>query len=187
MTDDVRKWLAEDGRVFLDELGIKEGDTILDFGCGEGHYTIPSAKLVGQQGRVYALDKDREILDRLMRIAESESLRNIEPIKTSGELRIPMKDESVDVVLLFDVLHYIDERDSIIDDVYRIIRPGGLLSVYPKHHRSDSPMSGLAALSLEDIIGEIEKPGFRLEEKGFKRLVHDENYDTGYVLNFRKR
>jgi ubiquinone/menaquinone biosynthesis C-methylase UbiE len=187
MTDDVRKWLAEDGKVFLDGLGIKEGDIILDFGCGEGHYAIPSAKLVGKQGRVYALDKDKETLDRLMRIAESESLHNIEPIRTSGEPRIPIEDESVDVVLLYDVLHYMDERGSIIDDIYRIIKPGGLLSVYPKHHCSDSPLSGLAALSLEDIIEEMKMPGFRLEEKKLKRLVHDENYDRGYVLNFRKR
>lgn len=186
MTDDIKRWLAKDGKIFLDKVGIKEGDILLDFGCGEGHYTIPSAKLVREKGRVYALDEDGEVLDELMKIAKLESLENIEPIKTSGELKIPMEDESVDVVLLYDVLHYMDERRKIIDDVYRVMKPGGLLSVYPKHHSSDSPLRGLANLTLKDIIKEIEEAGFGFEKRYFKRLVHDNNYDRGYILNFRK-
>lgn len=186
MTDDIKRWLEKDGKIFLDEVGIKEGDTLLDFGCGEGHYTIPSAKLVGEKGKVYALDEDGEVLDKLMKIAKLESLENIEPIKTSVELKIPMEDESVDVVLLYDVLHYMDERRKIIDDVYRVMKPGGLLSVYPKHHSSDSPLRGLANLTIKDIIKEIEEAGFGFEKRYFKRLVHDDNYDRGYILNFRK-
>jgi ubiquinone/menaquinone biosynthesis C-methylase UbiE len=187
MTDDIKIWLKKAGKIFLDEVGIKEGDILLDFGCGEGHYTIPSAKLVGEKGRVYALDKDGEVLDELMKIAKVESLENIEPIKTSGELKIPLEDDSVDVVLLYDVLHYMDERRELIDDIYRVMKLGGILSVYPKHHSSDSPLMGLANLSLEDIIREIEEVGFQFEKRYFKRLVHDDNYNKGYILKFRKR
>jgi ubiquinone/menaquinone biosynthesis C-methylase UbiE len=186
MTDDIKRWLAKDGEIFLDEVGVKEGDVLLDFGCGKGHYTIPSAKLVGEEGRICALDEDGEVLDELMKIAKLESLKNIDPIKTSGELKIPLEDESVDVVLLYDVLHYMNERRRIIDDVYRVMKPGGLLSVYPKHHSSDSPLRGLANLTLKDIIKEIKEAGFSFEKKYFKRLVHDDNYDRGYILNFRK-
>jgi len=61
----------------LEKIGIRRGQTVLDFGCGYGIYTIPAAKIVGEQGRVYALDKDKEALDDLMRKAESAGLRNI--------------------------------------------------------------------------------------------------------------
>ena len=44
----------------LRRIGIKKGQTVLDFGCGYGAYTIPVAEIVGEQGRVYALDKDKE-------------------------------------------------------------------------------------------------------------------------------
>lgn len=186
MTDDIKRWLEKDGKIFLDEVGIKEGDIVLDFGSGEGHYTIPSAKLVGEKGKVYALDENGEVLDELMKIAKLELLENIEPIKTSGEFKIPVEDKSVDVVILYDVLHYMDERRKIIDDVYRVLKSGGLLSVYPKHHSSDSPLGGLANLTLKDIIKEIEEAGFDFERKYFKRLVHDDNYDRGYILSFRK-
>jgi ubiquinone/menaquinone biosynthesis C-methylase UbiE len=187
MTKDIKRWLETDGRIFLDEVGIREGDILLDFGCGEGHYTIPSAKLVGKRGRVYALDQDGGVLDELMKIAKLESLENVEPMKTSGELKLPMEDESVDVVLLYDVLHYMDERRKLIDEVYRVMKSGGLLSVYPKHHRSDSPLMGLANLTIEDVIEEVEETGFGLETKCFKQLVHDDRRNTGCILNFRKR
>lgn len=184
--NDVNEWLCRRGELFLKDIGIKKGQAVLDFGCGVGHYTIPAAKVVGEKGKVYALDENGKALDELIRIAKSESLKNIEPIKTSVKLKIPMKNESVDVVLLYDVLHYVDERRKIIDEVYRVMKSGGLLSVYPKHHRSDSPLMGLANLTLKDIIKEIEEAGFCLEKKAFKELIHDDSYNKGYVLNFVK-
>jgi precorrin-6B methylase 2 len=48
----------------LQQIGIRSGQTVLDFGCGLGIYTIPVAKIVGEQGRVYALDKDKEAVDQ---------------------------------------------------------------------------------------------------------------------------
>ena len=55
----------------LKRIGIRRGQTVLDFGCGYGAYTIPVAKIVGEQGRAYALDKDKEALDALIQKARS--------------------------------------------------------------------------------------------------------------------
>ena len=89
----------------LQRVGIRKGQIVLDFGCGSGTYTIPAAQIVGKHGRVYALDKDKMALDELMREAESAGLKNIERMDTSGGLEIDLADDSVDVVLMFDVLH----------------------------------------------------------------------------------
>jgi len=62
----------------LERVGINRGQIVLDFGCGSGMYTIPAAKIVGEQGRVYALAKDKKALDELMQKAESTGLRNME-------------------------------------------------------------------------------------------------------------
>ena len=51
----------------LKKTGIKRGKTVLDFGCGSGTYTIPAAKIVGKEGKVYALDKDKKVLDELIK------------------------------------------------------------------------------------------------------------------------
>ncbi|MBC8457725.1 MAG: class I SAM-dependent methyltransferase [Deltaproteobacteria bacterium] len=176
METDIERWLKEDGELFLREIGIKKGQIVLDFGCGVGNYTIPAAKAVGKGGKVYAIDKDGGVLDNLRQKAESEGLKNIEPMKASGELKIGLKDESVDAVLLYDVLHYIDERRKIFDEAYRVLKAGALLSVYPKHLESE-----------EDVIRkEVEEANFYLERKTLKKLLHDSSYNKGYILNFRK-
>ena len=189
MGTDIEKWLEGDGEVFLKDIGARKGQLILDFGCGVGHYTIPDAKVVGKEGKVYAVDKDREALDKLTQIAESKGLRNIFIIRTSGDLKIDLKDESIDTVLLYDVLHYMQpqERREIYNEVYRILKIDGLLLVYPKHHKWDESLWNLADMELEDVIKEIESANFYLKRKCFKSLIHDDNYDKGFILNFIKR
>jgi len=187
MTVDVEKWLKEDGEVFSKEIGIKEGQVVLDFGCGVGHYTIPAAKVVGEEGKVYAVDKDKEPLEKLMEVAKSEGLEDIVPVETSGNLKLDLKDESVDVVLLYDIIHYIEGREKLFEEVHRVLKREGFLSVYPKHYRSDEPLWTLAGLELENIIEEIERAKFYLERKTFEKLIHDDSYNRGYVLNFKKR
>jgi precorrin-6B methylase 2 len=78
---DVEMWIEKDGEDFLETIGIKEGQIVLDFGCGEGHYAIPAAKLVGEKGKVYAMDKDKQALDRLTQIIEKNNMKNVEVIK----------------------------------------------------------------------------------------------------------
>lgn len=178
MKTDIEKWLKKDGERFIKDIGIGEDQVILDFGCGAGHYTIPAAEVVGEKGKVYALDKDGELLNELMKVAKSKGLKNIEPIETSGGLKIPLEDESVDIVLLYDVLHSyylgVGERRRLLEEVYRVSKTDALISVYPKH------------MELEDTVRELERADFRFERKYFKKLVHDDNYDEGYILNFRK-
>ena len=166
----------------LEQIGIRSGQTVLDFGCGLGIYAIPVAKIVGEQGRVYALDKDREALDQLVQKAQSEGLKNIRRMETSGELGIDLANESVDVVLLFDVFHsfyfpQVDDRKRLLREVYRIMKPSAFLSI--------SVWSNLMEPGAED---EIENADFHLEEHISQTLSHD-NKSVGKrsVLNFRKQ
>lgn len=189
MENSVKRWLKEGGERFLRDIGIKHGQVIVDFGCGSGHYTIPAAKIVGKKGTVYAIDKDRSALDQVMQRAKSENLNNIIPLNTSGTGEIDLDDETIDVVLLYDVLHYRDteERGELYREVYRILKPDALLSVYPKHHKSDWPLWNLADRTIEDIINEIEGAHFYFCGKNFKELlIHDDEYTQGEILNFRK-
>ena len=163
----------------LKRIGIRRGQTVLDFGCGSGTYTIPAARIVGEQGRVYALDKDKKALDELMQKAESTGLRNIERMETTGKLEIELIDEYIDVVLVFDVFHpyyfpQADDRRRLLSEIYRIMKPTAFVSVWPKHMESET----------ED---EVEKANFYLEKELSETLIHDnKNLEKGKVLNFRK-
>ena len=163
----------------LQRIGIRKGQTVLDFGCGSGTYTIPVGRIVGEQGRVYAIDKDKGDLDELMQKAESAALKNIERMDTSGGLEIELNDESVDVVLLFDVFHFhyfsqADDRRRLLSEIYRIMKPSAFISIWPKHMESGA----------ED---EVNRANFHLESEYVETLIHDrKNLEKGKILNFRK-
>ena len=177
-------WLKKGGEEFLKEIGLEEGQVVLDFGCGEGHYSIPAAKVVGERGRVYALDKDKQVLNQLTRLIKKANLKNIELM--TRESKTSLQNNCLDFVLCYNVVHYLKNRKIIYHEFYRVLRPEGILSLYPKHHQGDYPLMELAHLNLEDIIKEVEQAGFSLRAKFLKRLIHDDYYNDGYILNFGK-
>jgi ubiquinone/menaquinone biosynthesis C-methylase UbiE len=183
MKSDIETWLEGDGEVYLKNIGIQKGHVVLDFGCGDGHYTIPAAKVVGKKGLVYAQDKEKGALDELIKRAKAEGLENIKAKETTGELRIDLKDNSLDAVLLYDVLHYHneEERRKIYAEVYRILKKEALLSVFPRHHKEEMH------LELDQVRKEIEGASFLFEGKFLKRLLHDDDYVKDHIFNFRKK
>ncbi len=164
----------------LERLGINRGQIVLDFGCGSGTYSIPAAKIVAEQGRVYALDKDKKVLDELMQKAKLAGLKNIERMDTSGEPRIDLTDESVDVVLFFDVFHsyyfpQVEDRRSLLNEIHRVMKLSAFISVWPKHMESEAK-------------DEIKNANFYLEEEHSETLIHDnKDREGGQILNFRKK
>ena len=79
---------------------------------------------------MYAIEKAK---------THSEGLENIVPEIISGELKINVETDSIDVVLLYDVLHYIplEKRSGLYNVVHRLLKAEGILSIYPKHHKLD--------------------------------------------------
>ena len=162
-------------------VGVKEGQNVLDFGCGTGNYAVPAAKIVGAGGRVYALDQNERVLSRARPKAEASGLQNIEIVRTGGEFDTGFEDASMDVVLLYDVLYShtfpgsAGERKKLLGEMYRLLRPEGLLSVYPMH---GDP---------REVREEAEGQGFRLEEEYTATLIgFIGSLETGHILNFRK-
>ena len=184
MDDNVKKWIEKDGVVFLKNIGLKEGQTMLDFGCGEGHYTIPAAKVVGKKGKVYALDKDLTKLLELRELIRLKSIKNTETL--SQDLLNLLKDNSIDTVLCYDVLHYQDKkkRAMIYSEMHRVLNNKGIFSVYPKHYRQDYPLDELADMDLENVIEEVEQSSFRLKKRSWEYLLHDNYYNKGIILTF---
>ena len=117
----------------LSEVGIGEGQSVLDFGCGSGTYSIPAAELVGRNGRIYSLDVSRGALEKLSIKAEKEGLDNIVILLSSGNVDIPIENETLNHVLLIDVLQEISDKEPLLEEIHRILKPDGLMTVYPMH------------------------------------------------------
>jgi len=147
----------------IKKIDIKQGQTILDFGCGIGSYTIPAAKLVGKQGKVYALDKQPLALKKVEEKAEREGLHNIYTILSDGNTGLP--DESIDIVLLYGVLPEIEDKEFILKELHRVLKPSGYLSTrYCFRMRKERVLEIIGATDLYSLV----------EQKG-------------HILNFKKK
>jgi ubiquinone/menaquinone biosynthesis C-methylase UbiE len=137
----------------LSIIGIEEGQKVLDFGCGIGSYSIPAAKKVGKEGKVYALDVHPLAIDNVNKRIAKESLTNVETI-TSG-LETGLNDESLDHILLLDVYSWISTRVKLLKELYRVLKPEGKLSVLidhmePSEFLDDIEGTHLFAVDFED-------------------------------------
>jgi len=184
---DMDIWMEKDGEEFLKGIGIREGQTILDFGSGEGNYTIPASKIVGANAKVYAVDKDKNVLDKLKRKLEEKGIINVELI--NKKTKFPVDENTIDVVLFYDVLHLVGKEDSstvkdrmkLYEIIRRFAKKNALFSVYPTHLVTHTDVT-----SNQEIKKEIEKAGFRFEREIHAELIHDDNRIKGCILNFRK-
>lgn len=160
------------------EIGLGNGQKILDFGCGRGYYTIPAAEVVGEEGIVYAVDKNQRKLEELKRKAERFGLENIKVLNSTGGTSLQFEDKSLDVVLLYDIFWYFDLHstglDSLLLEVCRILTASGLLSVYPKH------------VDLAKLESKIIHSCFRLRDTYREMLLHEGQLERGVLLNFIK-
>jgi ubiquinone/menaquinone biosynthesis C-methylase UbiE len=118
-----RNWVAE--------AGVKAGDTVLDFGCGRGGFTVAAARAVGPAGKVYALDVNPLALESAQKKAGKKRPGPVETILSDGPTGLP--DGSVDVVLLYDVFHELDAPEAVLAELARILKAGGKLS-FSDHH-----------------------------------------------------
>ncbi|MFC1802881.1 class I SAM-dependent methyltransferase [Thermoproteota archaeon] len=112
----------------LAEVGISEGQSVLDFGCGSGTYSIPAANLVGKNGRIYSLDVRQGSLEKLTRKTEKEGLDNIVTLLSSGNVDIPIDNEALN-----HVLQEISDKETLLEEIHRILKPDGMMIVYPMH------------------------------------------------------
>jgi len=174
------EWYHSLGIKFLSDIGIKAGFFILDFGCGTGSYTFPAAKLVGAQGKIYSVDKNRDKISELEKRLNKEKLSNVLTIflEENKDLLI---DDAVDAAFLFDVIHLVDNRKELYGKISGILKTNGILLVYPKHYETHMN------INLNEIISEIKDTGFIYQEKIMKTLMHDNHLEQGYVLKFIKK
>lgn len=179
-------WEHEQGPEFFKTLGLRPGDSLLDFGCGPGRYAVAAARLVGNKGRIFALDNNPEIAAKLRKRAAAIGLTQLRVVEQVAD--IPA-DAACRLVLLYDMLHFHTpaERTAIYRKVSDILHCNGRLSIHPKHLRDDpEPARYFASLGPDDLLTEIESAGFQLDEKLAIRVWHAHNSKQGIIWNFQK-
>jgi ubiquinone/menaquinone biosynthesis C-methylase UbiE len=111
--------------------GINPGMKVLEIGCGSGAFTIEAARTVGQQGKVYALDIQEDMLGKLrtkLSRPGNSDIRNIEIINKSA-YELPFADNSLDLVFMVTVFQEIPDKQRALAQIKRVLKPAGILAV----------------------------------------------------------
>lgn len=161
LVSDKRKKLLPAKKTLID-LGLKNGDTIADIGCGIGYFTIPASEVVGPEGKVYAMDISSDMLNELKEIIKD--IFNIEVIKTT-EKNLIIADGSVNFAFISNVLHEVNDLNSTLQEIKRIMVTNGKVAILewkkiksdfgpPVSHRLESNLLSekLEEISFKNII-----------------------------------
>jgi SAM-dependent methyltransferase len=110
-------------------LGRAEsGDVVLDLGCGAGTDLLIAAQMTGRDGRVIGVDMTTAMLDQVRASAEQMGIDHVETHESLIE-QLPLEDASVDLVISNGVIDLVPDKDAVLDEIDRVLRPGGRLQI----------------------------------------------------------
>jgi len=119
-----------DPRKTLRGADIAPGQTVLEIGCGTGFFTLPAAEMIGETGRLIAMDPLSGYVERVKTKVREAGLANVEVVRRDA-LNTGLDDASVDVVLLFGVVPFPTlPLDRLLPEVHRVLKADGLLAVW---------------------------------------------------------
>jgi ubiquinone/menaquinone biosynthesis C-methylase UbiE len=140
---------------------IRNGQTVVDIGCGPGVFAIAMAQLVGEQGRVIAVDIQDKMLERVKQKISRASVRSITIHKAEPDM-IGIA-EKVDFALAFYMVHEVPDKANFFSEVVSIMKPKStFLVVKPKLHVSASAFSNTIEIALECGLAPVSEPKVRL-------------------------
>lgn len=116
---------------------IKAGDTVIDLGCGPGFFSIDMAKMVGKEGRVIAVDLQKQMIEKVKKKAKKHSVIDRMDFHQCEQNKIGLT-QTADFALAYYMVHEVPDSKSLLKEIKGMLKTEGkLLIVEPKMHVSD--------------------------------------------------
>jgi len=150
----------------LRALGLRHGNVVADVGCGTGYYSRRLARAVGPSGKVYAVDIQPEMLDRLKDLAAREGISNIVPVLgAEDDPKLPRA--ALDWILLVDVYHEFQNPRPMLARLRESLAPQGRVALVEFRAEGDSAawIKPEHRMSVDQVLAEWIPAGFRLRER----------------------
>lgn len=168
--DELSDFETKEAVEILKKCGLDKDMTVIDMGCGHAHYTIPAAIVTGEKGRVIAVEKVSKVLKEAKKRIEGLNLSNLTMLNTD-ENGLSQYENSVDFIILYDVLHGIFSESNFVEPKTEFIKK---LSVLLKDN-------GILSLALYSEIEHKEKPMISASGKGKKIPITHEEAISPYI------
>lgn len=165
----------------IEQLDLEKGAKVADFGAGSGFYTLAVARAVGPEGRVYAVDIQKDLLEKIKNTARLEGLFNIEyvwgDLERLGGSKI--QENSLDCAIVANVLFQVENKEFFLTEAKRILKPTGRILVVDW---SES-FAGMGPEAKRVITKEQAKKLFT--DKGFKlvREIEAGSHHYGFIFS----
>ncbi len=156
-------------RATLNKVGLTQGMVVADLGCGtSGYFTLVAAEMVGNSGKVYAIDIQKAALAGMTSAAKMGGLHNIETVWSNLEIyggTKVIKDNSLDLALLVNTLFQSSQKAAVIKEMARMLKPHGLALVVD-WKITDAPMGPAVKdrVKKEDLKEWAKQSGLVLKE-----------------------
>ncbi len=134
-------------------LGIKDGEKVVDYGCGPARYIVKASKAVGKNGKVYAVDIHPIAIGKVKKKIQKHKLDNVEAILANG-YRCDIADDSIDVVYALDMFHMISQPENLLKEFARLIHKNGKIIIEDGHQPRSETKSKILKCSLLNIASE---------------------------------
>ncbi len=153
----------ENAALMIEQLGLRRGQTACDLGAGNGYHTLRMAPLVGEEGRVIAVDIQEPMLEALAARAKEANVTNVELVLgTEHDPRLPAG--RCDILLMVDVYHELSDPAGVLARVRTALRPvtGRLVLVEFRAEDPEVPIKPLHKMSRQQILREMTANHFEL-------------------------
>lgn len=156
--------MFSDPNANLSKLGLALGMKVVDLGAGSGFYTIESARRVGPGGRVYAIDVQKDLLERIRTAGAAQNIRNIEVVWANAEKigGTKLREGTADRVIASNILFQIEKPEEFALEIKRLLKPGGKVMVVDWN--GGSPLSPKTLFPSARAQMLFEKIGFKLDQ-----------------------
>lgn len=150
----LRDYLQSREKIIAD-IGIKPGDSVLDYGCGPGSYILPLYRLVGDAGNIYAVDIHPLAIQYVQDLSRKKRLLNVTAIRSGNGTQL--EDNCIDVALLYDILHDLADAETILKELHRVLKPDGILSVNDHHLEEEQIVRRVTQCGLFRLTGKTRQ------------------------------
>ena len=160
------KWQQPD-RV-VGDLGLKEGSTVADIGCGSGYFTFRLSKIVGEKGKVFATEISEKGLKSINTKVKKAKITNIQTIKSDPN-KTKLAPCSIDAAIIVNVLHHakVADRPALVKDIAAALKPGGSFFILDWRVKAAVKHDINHRVPREVLIGYAEGAGLKLDAEFF--------------------